>query len=67
VNLCVVDGSGEIQAEGQAGSDAEWIDALLRKLRLPITPVGPLAGMLIQYRSHGLREIGYPEKILMAT
>jgi transposase len=67
VQLCVVDGSGGIQAERQVDPEAEWIDAFLRTIGLPITSVGLDAGTLIQYLTYGLREIGYPEEIWRAT
>lgn len=67
VQLCVVDGNGEIQADSQVDSEAEWIDAFLRKPGLPTTSVGLDAGTLIQYLTFGLREIGYPEEIWRAT
>lgn len=59
VHLCVVDEQGEIQAEGQADSEAEAIDAFLRKLQLEITRVGLEAGTLTQYLTYGLRDAGY--------
>ena len=66
VHLCVVDGNGEIQAEGQVDSEAEAIDAFLRKLGLPITLVGLEAGTLTQYLTYGLRQIGYQVECMEA-
>jgi len=59
VHLCVVDGNGEIQAEGQIDSETEAIEAFLRKLGLLITSIGLEAGTLTQYLTYGLRELGY--------
>ena len=59
VHLCVIDGDGEIQAEGQVDSEAQAIDGFLRKLGLEITSVGLEAGTLTQYLTYGLRDAGY--------
>ena len=59
VHLCVIDGDGEIQAEGQVDSEAKAIDVFLRKLGLEITSVGLEAGTLTQYLTYGLRDAGY--------
>jgi len=54
-----MDEKGEIQAEGQVDSEAEAIDAFLRKLGLEIMLVGLEAGTLTQYLTYGLRDAGY--------
>ena len=55
VNICVIDGEGELVAETKLASDVQDIIAYLDGLELDLAGVGLEAGTLTQYLTYGLQ------------
>jgi len=58
VNICVIDGQGELVAETKLASDVQDIIAYLDGLELDLAGVGLEAGTLTQYLTFGLQAAG---------
>lgn len=58
VNICVVDGDGELVAEAKLSSDVQEIIAYLDELEHDMDLVGLEAGTLAQYLTYGLQAAG---------
>ena len=59
VNICVIDGEGELVAETKLASDVQDIIAYLDGLELDLAGVGLEAGTLTQYLTYGLQAAGF--------
>ena len=59
VNICVIDGQGELVAETKLASDVQDIIAYLDGLELDLVGVGLEAGTLTQYLTYGLQAAGF--------
>lgn len=59
VNLCVIDGDGEIVREAKVDSEPADIVANLQSLKTEVNAIGLEAGTLTQYLTYGLQQAGY--------
>jgi transposase len=59
VNICIIDGYGEVVAETKLPSDVQEIVAHLDECEFDIEIVGLEAGTLTQYLTYGLQYAGY--------
>ena len=58
-HICVIDGEGELLAEGKTDSEVADIIAFLDELSVEISEIGLEAGTLTQYLTYGLQFAGF--------